>query len=331
MRTGTSKITRARLASQLLEAPASPAEVVAHFGALQGQDLPGALLSLALRTPERSLDVVRDAFNGGQLVRGWNQRGTIHVLGAERYRDLMALAWERAPSYLSSRGVTIEMVDRARDIALAMMTPDGLTRAELTAAWKADGLVTEEIPNRWYILPLTLDGTLVLGPLKGREQVLVVTDEWIEKTEPMSREDLVADIVRRYVASHAPTSREALAWWTGLPKSWLNRALADLGMSEDEDGFLGAYDAAVGARSLYLLPPYDEFMLGYHDRNISIPEGFEKSIHNGYGIFTGSIVYGGQTIGTWRRKGSVVEPSFFAPVSTALEARVRLAGEQLPR
>lgn len=330
MRTGTSKITRARLASQLLEAPASPAAVVSHFGALQGQDLPGALRSIAIRTPDRSIEQVREAFNRGELVRGWNQRGTIHVLNADRYRDLMALAWDRAPSYLSSRGVTKEMVDRAREIALAVMTVAGVSRSVLTAAWKDDGLVTDEIPNRWYILPLTLDGTLVLGPLQGREQLFVETDGWIERSDPLPREDLIKDIVARYVASHAPTTRASLAWWTGLPKSWLDRALADLGLSEDEDGFLGEYEAEVGARSLFLLPPYDEFMLGYHDRNISVPEGFEKHIHNGYGVFTGAIVYGGNTIGTWKVKNSRAVPTFFGEVSSALEKRVAAACGAMP-
>ncbi|NLT30563.1 MAG: winged helix DNA-binding domain-containing protein [Propionibacterium sp.] len=56
-----------------------PADVVGHLGCMQGQDLPGALVSVALRTEARSVEAVRAAFDDAGLVRSWPMRGTLHL------------------------------------------------------------------------------------------------------------------------------------------------------------------------------------------------------------------------------------------------------------
>ena len=57
-------------------------QVAAAFGAHQGQDLPGVVASLALRTPGGT-DAVTDAFTAGTVVRGYPMRGTVFAVAAE--------------------------------------------------------------------------------------------------------------------------------------------------------------------------------------------------------------------------------------------------------
>lgn len=66
-------LSLARMVAQRLVVPlASPVDVVAHLGCVQGQDLPGALSSIALRTSNRSLDeVVADATPPDDCVAAW--------------------------------------------------------------------------------------------------------------------------------------------------------------------------------------------------------------------------------------------------------------------
>ncbi len=82
---------RARLVAQRLVGPGfpRPVEAVAAFGAHQGQDLPGVLSSLALRTTNRSMARVLDAFAAGEIVRGYPMRGTVFAVAAADHPRLV--------------------------------------------------------------------------------------------------------------------------------------------------------------------------------------------------------------------------------------------------
>ena len=65
-------VARMRLVSQgLVEPLPTPTDAARLLVAAQGQDLPGVLISLALRTTGRSLDQVRAALDAGEIVRTW--------------------------------------------------------------------------------------------------------------------------------------------------------------------------------------------------------------------------------------------------------------------
>lgn len=328
------KLTRARLATQLLDEGREPADVVDHFGAMQGQDLPGLLTSLALRTPSRSVERVQEAFTDGQIVRTWPQRGTLHAVGATRLREVLTITRERTnlDKYLSGRGVSAEQMERARDVTGMELSGGPKTRAHLVEAWRAAGLPTDKSGARHYLMVQSLTGVTAFGPLQGRQQLVVLVDDWIKPTDIPNRADVLDGIVSRYVRSHAPTTISSIKWWTGLPLRDIAPVLQRRGWQVDEAGWLwgDVEPSYVSARSLYLLPPYDEFMLGYDDRNVSIPAGRERDIHNGYGVFTGSIVYGGRTIGTWSRPGGKVVTDLFSPVTDSLHARIRTTAGKLP-
>ena len=87
-----------RLDSHALTSPVSLSNgapgVVDRLFALQGQDLPGALWSLGLRSGS-TLAHVTAAFDDGTLVRSWPFRGTLHVLRAEDVHWTLALTSEQ--------------------------------------------------------------------------------------------------------------------------------------------------------------------------------------------------------------------------------------------
>src|SRR5687767_10099016 len=60
-----------------------PTEVVRRLTAVQAQDLPGALTSVALRTTGRLRKDVVAALDAGDIVRSWPMRGTLHLVAAE--------------------------------------------------------------------------------------------------------------------------------------------------------------------------------------------------------------------------------------------------------
>jgi hypothetical protein len=83
--------------------PGGAAEAVRRLTAVQGQDLPGALLSVALRTVEGARSDVVAALDSGEIVRSWPMRGTLHLVAAEDLPWLIGLLGPRmlaaAPSW----------------------------------------------------------------------------------------------------------------------------------------------------------------------------------------------------------------------------------------
>jgi hypothetical protein len=71
------------------------AEAVRWLTAVQAQDLPGALCSVALRVEARSRGLVVGAMNTGQIVRSWPMRGTLHLVAAEDLEWMLTLLTPR--------------------------------------------------------------------------------------------------------------------------------------------------------------------------------------------------------------------------------------------
>ncbi|KAD4059678.1 hypothetical protein GD627_00795 [Arthrobacter yangruifuii] len=88
---------RLRLRSHLLQgSDLAPADVVRRAVALQGQDLPAVLRAVAVRSrPGTTVQDVRDAFDSGELVRGWPMRGTLFATTPAHLAALLRFTAER--------------------------------------------------------------------------------------------------------------------------------------------------------------------------------------------------------------------------------------------
>ena len=57
-----------------------------------------------------------------------------------------------------------------------------------------------------------------------------------------------------------------------------------------------------GARSVLLLPGFDEFLLGYTDRSAALaPEHAPLTVPGNNGMFKATVLTGGKVAGTWRK------------------------------
>lgn len=328
-----SQISLARMHSQLLIEGRTPADVVSHFGALQGQDLPGVLTSIALRTPDRSVAAVIDAFNNGELVRTWPQRGTLHVVSSYRLRDLLVVARERTFRATIKRrealGIDEEVLERARTVALESVG-DGVTRAELTDAWDRAGLIDRQGRAYHLIFHLSIEGLLVWGPFRGKEQLIVLVDKWVPQSNEKTYDEIVDDIVRRYVISHSPTTRKDASWWANLPLKDIDRAIAKAGFVL-RDGYVWAGEDVSSApeNTLHLLPGFDEMILGYSDRSATVPPENARDICPGNnGVFKPTIIRAGTAIGTWQRTKKQI--TFFDQQDEVAREEVNQAMSELP-
>ncbi|WP_285319175.1 winged helix DNA-binding domain-containing protein [Pseudarthrobacter sp. lyk4-40-TYG-27] len=327
-------IGRLRLASQRLAGGSGTVpELVRWMTALQAQDLPAALWAVGVRMPGAGLTDVRAAINTGAVVRSWPMRGTLHLVAPEDLRWMLDLTADRLTRSIAARHRQLDIawadVEKARDIALDRILADGpISRPELFREFDAGGQPTQGQRGVHLLGSLCRHGWLVLGPLAGNQQLIAAYDQWIPSSRRLDREEALAEFLLRYLRSHGPATLRDFAWWTQLPLTEVRSALMEVSAQlaqlewEGTTYWMSPETASLidtglpGARSVHLLPGFDEFVLGYTDRTpVLAPEHFDLIVPGGNGVFKKTLVAAGMVAGTWMVRGTgrsaVVVPEMF--------------------
>jgi len=323
------ELVAARLATQRLTgAPfASVGAAVAWFGAVQAQDLRGALWGIGQRVRGATEASVEQAFAMRAIVRTWPMRGTLHAVAAADVHELVGLLAPRVLARAAGRyrelAIDERVLGKARDVlAAALAGGVTLTREELYATLAAAGIPPTGQRGIHIIGALAMQRVLCLGALRGRQQTFALLDDWIAPPQqPRERDELLGELARRYFTSHGPATIDDFAWWTGLPLGEARRAhsIARAGLREVSiDGAPYWYAGArrTAARGVHLLPPWDEYTVAYRDRT-AIVDGARAA--NGLAPV---ILAGGRVAGTWTRRLArdrvIVEPRLFGNARVAL-------------
>ena len=323
-----SDIGRLRLAAQRLvgERAATATDAVRGLLAVQGQDLPGALTSVALRTAARSPADVTAALDGGRVVRSWPMRGTLHLVAAEDLPWLLEQLGTRTLAGVARRwaalGLDEAQCERAREAVLAALAArDRWSRADLLSAIAEGGVPTRGQRGYHLLWYLSQTGTLCLGPTDGGgDQLFVRLEDWIPRPRRLDREEALAELALRFFTGHGPATVQDLVRWSGATVRDVRAGLAQVrhrleSMTVDgvehlldpatPDRLAAARDEADG---VLLLPGFDEFVLGYGDRSAVLPAEFAGRIApGGNGMFRPTVVHRGRVVGTWRWTGRGAE------------------------
>lgn len=288
--------------------------------AMQGQDLPGVMTSIALRTAGQELAGVRSAMNAGEIVRSWPMRGTLHAVPAEDLAWMLRLTSPRMLAGAATRrkrlGIDDTLIEHARaSVTAALRERGSMSRAEVLAIWEEAGLLGD-IPQRGYHLLLNLSqrGVLCFGPHDGSEHRIVLLPEWVPEPRTPDDEEALAEWALGYFRSHGPATVKDFAWWTKLPmrecRRGLDGALPHLVRStvEDVEYFMDPATPDLAAEhrkeldAVHLLPGFDEFILGYGDRGAAVPaEHADAIVPGNNGMFRGTVLSGATVVGTWKK------------------------------
>jgi hypothetical protein len=321
----TEQVRRARLASLLLDErqARTPVEVARWFGAMQAQDAASGLWSLGVRCAGTVEADVQAAFERRELVRTWPMRGTIHIVPAEDVRWMLEHVGSRALADAAKRraGLGLSDADAERAVsALDSGLADGglRTRGEALDLIAAAGIDTSGQRGYhllWYAAQL---GVTCLGPQQGSEQTVVRLADWAPTQLTMSRADAHAELLFRYVRSHGPAPLQDFAGWSALTMTDVRAAAAanEGRLEPDQPGpralwhVVGQPLEGLPEGRTIALPGYDEFILGYKDRDLQVPPGMlDRIVPGGNGVFRATIVRDGLAIATWPRttqRGRVV-------------------------
>lgn len=328
-----------RLHSQQIVQPwlQTPRDVVAWLGAIQGQDYPGAKWSLGLRLPGTTDAAVEAAIERREIVRTWAMRGTLHLVAAEDVHWLVRLTAPSMRGYYASRaqvmGLEAKAMARAYDLILgAMESGESVDRRTLLGLLEQHRFPGARERGRFYLHSASYEGLIVQGVVRANNPTFYRLDS-LPDNKNYTRDEALAELARRYFTSRGPATAADFASWSALKMSDARAALdaaQNVLVSETLDGvtYWRSPDVAAGAAAqstVYALPGFDEFLLGYKERSASLDRAhYEAWCPGGNGMFKPYIVSGGRVAGLWKRtikrKTVVIEALPLRPLTEAERA-----------
>ena len=324
---------------------ARPEDVVRLLGAVQSQDFLGAKWSIGQRVRNGTDGGVDQAFNDGRILRTHVLRPTWHFVRPEDIRWMLQLTAPHVHAlngyYCRQDGLDRAAFARTRAI-IARALRDGRhrTRKELAALLTRAGLGGTGRRIAYIMMNAELEGLICSGALRGKQHTYALLEERVPPAQPLSRDEALAELTRRFFTGHAPATLRHYVWWSGLSVKDAKTGLAMVQeqlSSETVDGM--TFWSGTGSiprratMAAYLIPEYDECLTGYRDLAVSDMAPAKGMKPKTDGSFR-PIILGGQRAGTWRRVISggrvLVEAKLFAKLSTAqsraLDAVVRHYG-----
>ena len=324
-----------------------PAAVVGWLGAVQAQDYGAATWAVGLRLKDATEARIQRAFDDGAILRTHVLRPTWHFVTPDDIRWLLALTAPRVRAQLAYYDRQLEVDDallrRAYPI-IERALADGhqLTRPELGAALQAAQIDTSDNQRLGHFLIYAeLSGLICSGARRGKQQTYALLAERAPDAKILPHEDALAELTRRYFRGHAPATLKDFAWWSGLTaadaKLGVDLIAGEVERAEIDGESYWFVDAAppapIAAEPVaYLLPNYDEYVVGYTDRRAIYDPIHDQHLDaRGNFLFNHTLVLDGQVVGIWKRalkKAAVtVELQRFVALSEKQETAINAAAQ----
>ncbi|WP_437580828.1 winged helix DNA-binding domain-containing protein [Sorangium sp. So ce887] len=308
-------IIRQRLHNERLVGPPCerPEDVVQWLCAVQAQDYAGAKWAIAQRTTGVTDAELDRLFDDGKILRTHVLRPTWHLVMPQDIRWMLGLTAPRVNAANAYPYRQLELDDavfaRSNDaLVRALQGGAQLTRTEIARVYEEAGIRASGLRLAYLLMRAELDAILCSGPLRGKQFTYALLDERAPRAKAQGRDEALAELTRRYFASHGPALVKDFAWWSGLT---LTEARAGIEMAsahlqhETVDGkvhWFAAKQARCGELEtplVHLLPNYDEYVIAYKDHSATLDPALLRAA--GDALMAHIVVLDGRVVGGWRR------------------------------
>ncbi len=336
-------IARLRVANQQLLGTTftAPEEIVRWFGAVQAQEYDLSKWALGLRQPRLRDQEVEQAFTEGRILRTHLLRPTWHFVAPEdiRWMLLLTAPQVQAANAYMYRQTGLDRQTLARSSQLINRALEGdkrLTRPQIGEFLRRHRLLAEGMRLSYMVMHAELEGIVCSGGREGKQFTYALLEERVPPVPAILREEALYQLTERYFRSRGPALAVDFSTWSGLAMKDVAAGIGMMGSSLESEvqGGKTYYHLPEGSpyrvkASCWLLPTYDELIMGYKHRDAILPPGELMS----KALFDNMILYRDQIAGTWRRKvvgkGIELDYQLFKPdrlMAKALdEAIARLA------
>jgi DNA glycosylase AlkZ-like len=309
-------------------------DVVRWLCAVQAQDYAAAKWALGLRVQNSTDDIIEQAFTDGTILRTHVMRPTRHFVLPADIRWMLALTAPRVIAasayYYRTLGLDDTVFTHSNTVlAKALQGGRQLTRAELASVLQQVGIATHNVQRTGQIIMRAeLDGIICSGARRGKQFTYALLAERAPRARRLDRDEALAELASRYFTSHGPATLQDFVWWSGLTaadaKAGLEMVTSQL-MHEVVEGQAYWFASSTSpandlSQTVYLLPNFDEYIVGYTDRSAVFDASHIQKLDTRENVlFQHTFVMDGQIIGTWKRtrkKDSVLlTPTLFTTLT----------------
>ena len=311
------KAIQIRMLNQQLLSPRyqKPQDIVAWQGAMQAQDYNYFRWAIGIRQRIPQIAQLQAAFAKAELLRLHLLRCTVQVVSQKDIGWLLPLCKERNLRTLQSwhKSINIsfseshfEEITRAMQELLA--GGKSLPRKAIAEQLTSLGLLPDDRLLTSLLVRSEIEGLLCSGVMQGREATWALLSERVPTICSLTPNEALKQLAIKYFRSHSPASLDDFAWWSGLSKTQCKKALTLIANEveeikvEEETMYLyhNTPDYSDYAGMVLLLPPYDEYLIGYKSRWVALEKKHTAKAHNNFGIFKPVILHEGRVVGNWK-------------------------------
>ena len=280
--------------------------------------------AVAMRTRKPSVRAFKRAFDSGQVIRLHLMRGTWHLVARDDYWALLDLCCPKAIAvirgWMHSNGINIpEQEQRTIQDVLAQTAADkgSVTKEDFVQAFVERDIRMDAHRLSYHIRMAEMLGVLCSGDLLPMKATYALAADKVGSRNTVDRDEALLLLTRKYFQSHQPATLEDFVWWSGLNIGDCRRGIALLGNTlhlmkrQGREFYLTDDCRTRGFRKgrYLLIPPYDEYLIGYKSRDIVLAPEHMHRAHNNSGIFQPVIARDGIICGNWMpfKNGSQVD------------------------
>lgn len=303
-----------------------PVDVVSHLGAMQAQDYRMIRWAVAMRTKMPSEEAFRKAYDSGQIIRMHLMRCTWQLITAEDYQWMLPLCLPKSMAamkgWMKANKITIadeEHLSFCKLIDRTFSDRTDITKEDIVEALARKNMHMDEHRLSYHIRMTELNGLLVSGDLHPSKATYCLASHKIKQKRTIDREEALALLTSKYFQSRCPATLEDYVWWSGLNVGDCRKGIQLLGDKihleswKGRDFYLLDDCRTTGYRKecSLLLPPFDEYLIGYKSRDVVLPPEHKHRAHNNNGVFYPIIAHNGVICGNWSPYKEDLQVQFF--------------------
>lgn len=326
----------------------TPAGLVSWMGAIQAQDYAMAKWAIGLRIENITDDLVEQAISEGTIIRTDILRPTWHLIAPADIRWMLQLTapgiYKRMAYYDRQLGIEKrELLKSTKLFEKMLRGKQQLTRPELEAIFTKAKFNCEGMRFGHLLMHAELQGLICSGGRKGKQITYALLEERVPGVKKYNKAESLALLTQKYFQSHGPATLKDYVWWSGLTTleakegiTLLEGKIKSITLHEEVLWYIDLPRETKVDKTIYLLPNYDEYVVGYNNRAALIPEKNKSKISRaGNPLFSNTIIIDGQVQGTWKRtwktNGVTIDSTVFHKVTSANEKQMDQAGKRFKK
>ncbi|WP_051312729.1 winged helix DNA-binding domain-containing protein [Sporocytophaga myxococcoides] len=295
-------------------------EVVRKSCVIQSQDFPASKLAIGIRLPNSSESDIINCINDGSIIRTSALRGTLHLVSSKDIKWILDLAGPAVITRMHKQYHSVSLDEKSFSKAFNIFSKelDGiyLTRQELYALLIKNGLSPEENRGVYLINRASLQKIICQGPMKDNEITFTLLDSWAPEAKILERKEALYELAKKYFQSHGPATFADFVNWSGLSNADAKNAFESILSSmtkeifnQSEYWYFSNLKINPIPNKVLLLPAFDEYILGYKNRELFLDAEHNRKVITVNGLFYPTVIVNGRVVGVWKKilsKGNVI-------------------------